>query len=554
MANPFVDYLNSLHNDMASNQNAIAELAIASPFFEETQVKRDLITFLKEKLEANQFIILTGHAGDGKTTLLAQVLDSFGKKTNKLSVSGDISLDNGHSLHYVKDFSELVASKQDEELDFCFHRQDASLLIANTGPLLGALKRLGGNDIEEVLLDAMDNSAGKDVTIPEHGDVYLLNIARVDNTDFIKPFLKNILKEQHWTPCKCCPHAPNCPIYFNQQMMALQYDRASNLIENMYIWLQEYDHRATIRQMTAHLTFSMTGGLSCEAVKQHGTPDWKFLYLFSNLFFGCKGTVPMKNAAQIRCISLVNESGFDRNQTCMDYELYTCNDYHDYFPDPLAAVLYNALNGARHRNKVSVQPILKRAYIFFGHNTQDIDRTVFSQIFSEWFDMYLGVRKEGIKPKSTVCKAIYHAIDTLFVGESFDENVSQINLTLRRNDEQLRNVQLLTGRIGTDEIALKCVPIKTVSSVQKRYQLEFQTGKVQYPLNLPLLNYCCEIHHGIIITDIDPLLSNGIDSLKAQLLSHAHPNMDENQVQLVFLEGTKWSRETLTVGVHSLDH
>ncbi len=51
-----MDYLNSLHNDMASNQNAIAELAIASPYFDATQVKRGLVEFVKKKIESN-----TGH-------------------------------------------------------------------------------------------------------------------------------------------------------------------------------------------------------------------------------------------------------------------------------------------------------------------------------------------------------------------------------------------------------------------------------------------------------------------------------------------------------------
>ena len=554
MNNAFVDYLNSLHNDMASNQNAIAELAISSPFFEATQVKRELIPFLKNKIESNDFIILTGHAGDGKTTLLAQLLESFNKKTSKLCTSDDIEIADGKNLHYVKDFSELVVSEQDDELQRCFSRQGAAILIANTGPLLGAFKRLAGNGIEEKLLDAMDSPAGKEIEIDNLGNVYLLNIARVDNTDFIKPFLQNLLNDEHWVDCKECPHAKNCPIFFNQQIVKLRFDRAATLIENMYIWLQEYDLRATIRQMTAHLTFSMTGGLSCEAVKLHGNSDWKYTYLFSNLFFGYKGNHQMKNAQQIRGITLVNSMGFDRKQTSIDYDLHTCTRYSDYFPDLLADVINNALNGAQHRSKVSAQQILKRAYYFFGHNTDENDKLINDQVFSEWFDVYLDIRKRGIKPKSPVCNAIFHAIDTLFIGESADGNISQINLTLRRNNEQLSNVQLLSGRIGTDDIALKCVQQPSISTTQKNYRLELQTGKVKFPLNLPLLNYCCEIHHGIIMTDIDPLLSNGIDSLKAQLLSHSHPNTDDNQVQIVFLEGTKWTKRTLTIDNHSIDH
>lgn len=554
MKNTFVDYLNSLHNDLASNKNAIAELAIASPYFSTTQVKRELIGFLEKKIKDEEFVILTGHAGDGKTTLLAQLLESIGAQTSQLKTIDDIVMSNGTKLHYLKDFSELVTDDQDKQLLRCFQREGAALLIANTGPLLGAFKRIAGERIEEDLLDAMDSTSGKTITVSGFGTVFLLNIARVDNTDFIEPFLRNITEESHWEPCKECPHASVCPMLFNQKMVKQQFERSVNFIENVYIWLQEYDHRATIRQMTAHLTFALTGGLSCNSVEHRGKESWQYTYLFSNLFFGYNGIKPMKNAQQIRAINLVNEAGFDRKQTCIDYDLYTCTQYQDYFPEPLATVINNTINGPKRRSKVDDQEILKRAYLFFGYHIDEKDAEVYKQIFSEWFEVYLNVRKKGIKPKSQVSNAIYQAIDTLFVGDSGDVNISQINLTLRRNNEQLSNVQLLNGRISIDDINLKCVPIDTVFKDKKQYRLEFQTGKIKYPLNLPLLNYCCEIHHGIIMTDIDPLLSNGIDSLKAQLLSHAHPNLDDNQVQIVFLEGTKWVKRTLTINEHSLDH
>ncbi len=554
MKNDFVDYLNSLHNDLAANKNAIAELAISSPYFTTTQVKRELIPFLEKKINDREFIILTGHAGDGKTTLLAQLLENIGSHTSKLLPVNDLNLANGSKLHYVKDFSELVIEEQDIELKRCFQREGAALLIANTGPLLGSFRRLAGEEIEEVLLEAMDSTAGKTVSVSNFGKVYLLNIARVDNTDFIEPFLKNITEDKLWEPCKECSHMSVCPIYFNKLMVSLQFKRTVNFIENVYIWLQEYDHRATIRQMTAHLTFSFTGGLSCRAVERHGIQSWKYTYLFSNLFFGYKGIHPIKNARQIRAISLVNEEGFDRKQTCIDYELYTCTQYQDYFPESLASVISNTINGPMHRSKVVDQEILKRAYLFFGYHTNEIDKEVYKQVFSEWFDVYLNVRNKGLKPKTQVSNAIYQAINTLFIGDSGDEDISQINLTLRRNNEQLSNVQLLNGRIGIDDISLKCVPIETVFKNKKQYRLEFQTGKVKYPLGLPLVNYCCEIHHGIIMTDIDPLLSNGIDSLKAQLLSHAHLNLDDNQVQIVFLEGNKWVKRTLTINEHTIDH
>ena len=54
--------------------------------------------------------------------------------------------------------------------------------------------------------------------------------------------------------------------------------------------------------------------------------------------------------------------------------------------------------------------------------------------------------------------------------------------------------------------------------------------------------------------NVDYMLSNGIDSLKAQLLSNYPSSYDDNEVPLVFLSGNKWVKRKLIVGEHSIDH
>ena len=550
--NTFVDYLNSLHNGNAANQNAIGEMQISSPYFATTQVKRPLVDFIKDKAESSEFIILTGHAGDGKTTLLAQVFEALGYKQETLSPSADVQC-GSQVVHYIKDFSELTKEEQDSELLSCFHRQGTSILIANTGPLLRAFSDLDQNDYEAELLDLMDSPSGGYISVENIGKAFLLNIARVDNTDFIKPYLSNLVAEANWTSCAQCPNASKCPIYFNRTILFEKLSRASNFIEKAYIWLQEYDHRATIRQITAHLTYSITGGLNCAAVSNHCADTWRYRFLFSNLFFGCDGIRFRGGSKQIRGIQLVNDAKFDSRPTCIDYDLFNKNQYINFFPVALAKVFDDAFNAHRHSDAIVVQTILKRAYLFFGQNTAEKDVEQAKETFSEWFDLYLRIRNHGEKPKESFKKSICIAINTLFVGETLDASADHIDLTLRRNNEQTSNVQLLSGRISTDNIALKCEPYDTVSG-QKQYYLVFSAGKMHYRITLPLLNYFCEIYHGIIITDIDPMLSNGIDSLKAQLLSNYPASYDDNEVPLVFLSGNKWVKRKLIVGDHSIDH
>ncbi len=557
MKNDFVQYLNSLHNGSASNQNAIAEMQIASPYFASTQVKRKIVDFLKEKVENKQFIILTGHAGDGKTTLLAQVLDALDCTQKKLSSYGKVNC--GFDFYYVKDFSELTREDQMQKLSDCFSFDGASLVIANTGPLLNAFKLLTGDEeTESTLLDAMDSSTGEQLTIAGYGDVFVLNIARIDNTDFIRPFINNLVADKHWDTCKNCPVAETCPIFFNRNILKDNADRAIKFIENSYLWLQEYDRRATIRQITAHLTYAITGGLSCYRVVKNASPKYRYKYLYSNLFFGYIGNQLAKDATQIRCIQLINSIGFDKKQTIVDYDLFNKFDYDLYFSAPIASLFTQVLQGGSFISPESSQPILKRAYLFFGQNSQEKNDEQMKQTFSEWFDTYLAARQNGKKPKDWLRKAICKSINTLFVGEELDDSLSHINLTLRRNNEQTCNVQLLVGQINVDDVKLKVVPINTISG-SLQYRLELQTGSVNFPISLPLLNYFEEIHRGIIMTDIDPLLSNGIDSLKAQLLSshaahHEDEDDDEHVVRLIYMCGNQWRKRALQIGEHSVDH
>ena len=123
-----------------------------------------------------------------------------------------------------------------------------------------------------------------------------------------------------------------------------------------------------------------------------------------------------------------------------------------------------------------------------GHNTDEKDANQSKETFSEWFDLFLKIRNNGEKPKDSFKESICRAINTLFVGETMDDSVDHIDLTLRRNNEQTSNVQLLSGRISIDNITLKCEPYDTVSG-QKHYHLMLCFGKMKYRITLPLLNY-----------------------------------------------------------------
>lgn len=78
--NKFVDYLNTLHNYYGQNSNVFGESNINNDFYKEIMVDIPICNFISKELknECPHIVILTGHAGDGKTSLMYQVLKSLG--------------------------------------------------------------------------------------------------------------------------------------------------------------------------------------------------------------------------------------------------------------------------------------------------------------------------------------------------------------------------------------------------------------------------------------------------------------------------------------------
>ena len=80
MGNKFVDYLNSMNNADSSNENALAESPILSEYYDFIKIERKLGEYIYDYLikDEKKAIILTGHAGDGKTSILIQILNKMG--------------------------------------------------------------------------------------------------------------------------------------------------------------------------------------------------------------------------------------------------------------------------------------------------------------------------------------------------------------------------------------------------------------------------------------------------------------------------------------------
>ena len=289
----YISYLNSLHNYNAQNSNAYGEKNVCSEFFQEVAVKVGLCSYIEMQFlnEEPHVLILTGHAGDGKTSIMYQVLKDFNINFNVEEKITEIFLPEGKKCRCIKDYSELSDTEKLVALKECVElpqKGEFVFMVANTGPLINTFGELFPEREREnakiSLIDAMDENAGvvKDINGYK---INVINVAAIDNTSFASAFVENIIKDDLWSNCTACDKHEYCYILRNRNLITQNKQRVLEFIEEHYIWLMEPGTRLTIRSMTEQLAYMLTGGMNCDEV----VPEELNKYLFFNLFFGYIG-------------------------------------------------------------------------------------------------------------------------------------------------------------------------------------------------------------------------------------------------------------------------
>lgn len=539
----YISYLNSLHNYNAQNSNAYGEKNVCSEFFQEVAVKVGLCSYIEMQFlnEEPHVLILTGHAGDGKTSIMYQVLKDFNINFNVEEKITEIFLPEGKKCRCIKDYSELSDTEKLVALKECVElpqKGEFVFMVANTGPLINTFGELFPEREREnakiSLIDAMDENAGvvKDINGYK---INVINVAAIDNTSFASAFVENIIKDDLWSNCTACDKHEYCYILRNRNLITQNKQRVLEFIEEHYIWLIEHGTRLTIRSMTEQLAYMLTGGMNCDEV----VPEEINKYLFFNLFFGYIGLKNNERANSIIAVKEAKECAYDKKRLRADEELLINCDYKISFGDEMNTVLAES-----YKNDGQVSgwtEFVRRAYIFANIETDKDKKSRDSEdIFSKQFEKYLGLRKGKITPSKSDTNLIIDALSMMYMGKIADSDTKEIPITLSKTSGLTQNVQLITGSISARRMNL--VQQKTRDSVfdeeHQRYELRLKVEKVVLNTNisLPMLNYFEELRNGIIATNIDPQLSHGVESLKAQLAKECNDEEDDEQFEMIILK------------------
>ncbi|MFX3673486.1 MAG: hypothetical protein ACE3JQ_03425 [Paenisporosarcina sp.] len=572
MHNLYIQYLNSMNNANSSNDNAIAESQITSPFYDQIRVERELGEYLIELMKKEPtLILLTGHAGDGKTSLLHQVLRKLNliKPQDVLKVKDTCqsSQINGPLL-YIKDMSELTLEEQVEFLkDGIDNRNNggSSIIISNTGPIIDAFKMLEErfstnttlDKIEMDILKMMDENTGNPDYIGDY-KVVLINLARIDNTDLVPKMMENLLQPTLWSECETCPNTNSCPIYNNYKTIKSNETSIKIFVENFYRWLYETDKRLTIRQILAHLTYSITGNLDCGKLNPKNSDQHLFDYHFANLFFGYIGTNPSADALKIRAIQEIQSLKMDEKELPHNYDLFVKGNFgklsesvrqlaENIWKKEMSLYSWGSFSLNDDDAPYLLRKSIRRMEMLFGMFTDEEYKNLLGNIFSPTYSTFLSIRNDklGSREKRNVEQMLVRALNTLLVGNTDGiNNDKYLYLPLTRSWDGNQNVQLLLGKVDEREISIVQSYIQSLFGSEKGYyRLEISFGKIKdrFPISLLLLDYFDKLSRGSVSTKLNPSLSHGVDKMKARLYKTYRFEEDEQNIKVLVqtLQGPK---------------
>lgn len=552
--NGFIDYLNSTNNLGGDSTGSLAETQVKSPYYNAVKIDRKI--GLRISQEINQGVyktyILTGHAGDGKTSILVQVLKSL-----QLLSDGE-GLDEVHeydSLFYVKDMSEIAEQEQVRLLEKALKAPQngkTGIIVSNTGPLLNSLLSLAAQqktnngttltskeriELQSRILTQLDQNEDKEIEVAGY-KFTLVNIARVDNVFFARKILQKILSPQLWEKCEGCAAKTKCPIINNQRLLLAQVERVGAFIDNYYRFLYENDKRMTIRQMVGQISYGITGNLTCEKVCNKMLKEPFFTYSFANLFFGYKGLSLESDSKQIKGIEHIQGLGLDRIALDVDYKLFVNQDY-SFFTDNVRPIIDDLSKKSRKHFQVTeaalgtkknqqtetakLRSAIRRFYLIYGidtdeHKISDMYNQIYGTNYIDYKKLITSVQPSAMtrRMQNVVYNALYIKNTGFLPANSSD---ILLPLTLRREDEVYQSVLLVLGEVNKSDIKIVTQKVNNqLEDIEEKYDLFIQLKDAMFRLTLPMVNYFNNLIAGAVTSNNNPSLSHGIAALDTLLL------------------------------------
>jgi hypothetical protein len=555
--NGYIAYLNSLHNVSASGANALAESQALNSYFTEIYqpfpLVDDLYKTLTERTE--RVVVLTGHAGDGKSTVALDVLKRLRSLPldkpldDALKEREEITHSNG-KVTIVKDMSELTAQQRLEWLEQGFTEPGRWLIVSNTGPLIHSLadytNKIGGkNDIESDILECLDRpyengNLAQHVVSGFSKELVVLNMTRLDNVSLGTKVLTKMLNHSAWDQCIGCEVEATCPLRQNRNALWFTKEITEDRVRWVYQRLNSYEQRLTLRQMVAHLALSLTGGLTCKQAHNlvkdfdestNGESSALEQILFSEAFFGYRRGKPWPSADNLRAINLIRRSVFG-GPTSVNFERQLLiNGGIDgmCMPEILKDTQQRWCKRATNAAGVRWRFALRRMLFFYGEQTtpvtQQSEEFISTFLKSPRLRDYSRWQQEcgftlAFSEKRGLLKRCFRVLLEIYSGFSVDQfdGDDSLYLTLRRPDRMvIQPTQLIIAKLDYRDFSLHYDAVRRVP------KLVYGDGLAELTLTLPLLDYIYYRSIGQLGNELAPIHLAKLEWFRAELLNQSNP-------------------------------
>ncbi|GGY63294.1 NERD domain-containing protein kinase family protein [Marinobacter zhanjiangensis] len=559
-ADGFVRYLNSIHNISADNRYALAEAQAISPYFTDLHVELDLVSSIRELL-ANQsdvVVVLTGHAGDGKSTVAVDIWKrALGVPGNepapKSPEEEEIVALEGHKLTIVKDMSELSAQSRAQKLDSACNQPGSALIVSNTGPLLSSFTELmakaghGQRDAQQKILECLNQPLLKDkvsdanlLQLDGTKRVYVANLSMLSNVNTAERLLSKLVSHPGWDWCSGCEAKDRCPIRRNVEVMNKCADTVGERVGDVYRRLDAYGRRMTMRQIAAHLSFSLTGGLSCEQIRQD--PQTKFRGVFSETFFGHGSQHSLQAVDALSCLRQMADLHFGiAASPTFDQQMHEGKLEDAWlYPIQLGEVRAHFASRFGSSNDGNARREIRRLTYMFGSPREEYHAS--AEVFLDDFLQSPMLRKlrawsenhnlSGME-KQRFVKQVLGVLMEEYIGASVPRNKREsLYITLKRPDEKVfQSVQIVLGKIPFDEFT---VDLDEVSGLPV---LKHHLTEASLELSLPLLDYIISKDLGELTSDLDAIHGASLEQFRSDLLERIRASADNVKLLEIDAQG-----------------
>lgn len=564
--NAFISYLNSLHNIGAAGANALAEAQALNRYFAELYepfpVVDDVLSALKDSEDC--VVVLTGHAGDGKSTVALDILkqlrglplrEPLTHSLDEREVIDDVA-GSGKPVTIVKDMSELSAEKRLQWLQDAFDEVGSCLIVSNTGPLLNSLKEFAGRkqlseDIESVILKQLNlpyidnNIDAHKLALFPNKSLYIVNMTRLDNVTSGARILTRMINHSGWKDCSDCSINEACPLILNKNALSSTNGLAEVRVRWIYRRLTAYEQRLTLRQMVAHLAYSLTGGMTCKAAKksvaastaegvERGADGLEGI-LFSESFFGYWKGEPARKAGALRAVNLVRREVFG-GPIGADFARQLGQGHGGNWADlPVELETLGKRWAMRARESAGVRWRFaqRRMLYMFGDATKEgsTDPNTFLDSFLHSsrlrdFDQWTINRKltlnlgEKERLRDACLKVLLETYSGFSAGQ-FSSGHRQLYLTLRRPDRAVvQPTQLVMATLSFRDFELG------YNASRQLPLLCFKRDNICLSLSLPLIDYIEGRHFGELGGELAAIHLAHLEWFRSELL---RVNSDQNE-------------------------